>query len=112
METIKLHNLKCSSCSCNTPKLVKSEINDNLKKIKNWQINEENKMIFKKLKFKTFNQALKFTNLIGEIADKENHHPDISLGFGYCLILIHTHAIDGLSINDFILASKIDQISL
>ena len=112
METIKLHNLKCSSCSGNTPKLVKSEINDNLKKIKNWQINEENKMIFKKLKFKTFNKALKFTNLIGEIADKENHHPDISLGFGYCLILIHTHAIDGLSINDFILASKIDQISL
>jgi len=47
---------------------------------------------------------------IGELAEEEGHHPDISLGWGYCLIMIHTHAIKGLSINDFILASKIDKI--
>ena len=46
-----------------------------------------------------------------ELADKEGHHPDISIGWGYCLIMLHTHAIQGLSINDFILASKIDQLN-
>ena len=50
------------------------------------------------------------TNLVGKIAENEKHHPDISLGWGYCLIMIHTHAIKGLSKNDFILASKIDLI--
>ena len=52
----------------------------------------------------------KFTNLIGDLSEEEGHHPDISLGWGYCLVMIHTHAIKGLSINDFILASKIDKI--
>ena len=49
-----------------------------------------------------FKKALNFTNLVGKIAEEEGHHPDISLGWGYCLVMIHTHAIKGLSINDFI----------
>ena len=69
-------------------------------------------MIFRKFNFKNFNKALHFTNLVGELAEEEGHHPDISLGWGYCLIMIHTHAIKGLSINDFILAAKIDNIIL
>ena len=68
-------------------------------------------MIFQKFKFKNFNKALIFANLVGNIAEEEGHHPDISIGWGYCLIMIHTHAIKGLSINDFILAAKIDQIT-
>ena len=67
-------------------------------------------MIFKKYKFNTFNKALKFVNLVGELAESEKHHPDISLGWGYALIMIHTHAIKGLSVNDFILATKIDNL--
>ena len=51
-----------------------------------------------------------FANAVGEIAEKEGHHPDISIGWGYCLVMVHTHAIEGLSVNDFILASKIDLI--
>ena len=49
---------------------------------------------------------------VGKVAENEKHHPDISLGYGYCLIMIHTHAISSLSINDFILAAKIDNINL
>ena len=67
-------------------------------------------MIYKKFIFKSFKKALNFTNLVGKIAENEKHHPDISLGWGYCLIMIHTHAIKGLSNNDVILASKIDLI--
>ena len=105
-----LNKLRCSPCNGKTTKLTNEEINTNLKIINNWEINNEREMIFKKIKFKNFKQALKFVNLIGELAEKEGHHPDLSLGWAYCLIFIHTHAIKGLSINDFILASKIDEL--
>ena len=108
----KLSQLKCEPCSGNTTKLNNAEINRNLMKINNWSLNKDNEMIFKKFTFKTFKKSLNFTNLVGHISEKEGHHPDISLGFGYCLIMIHTHAIKGLSINDFILASKIDLIEI
>ena len=69
------------------------------------------KKISKKRFWEDFS-TLEFSNLVGKIAEEEGHHPDISLGWGYCLIMIHTHAINGLSINDFILASKIDLINI
>ena len=102
--------LKCKPCSGKTEKLNKKEISINLEKLNNWNVNDENEMIFKKFSFKTFKNSLEFTNKIGQIAEEEGHHPDISFGWGYCLVMIHTHAIKGLSINDFILASKIDRI--
>ena len=107
-----LHTLKCSACSGKTPKLSKEDILTYLNKIKDWQVNDNSELIYKKFVFKSFKQSLAFANLVGEIAEKELHHPDLSIGYSYCLILIHTHAIKGLSINDFILASKIDQISI
>ena len=103
---------KCEPCSGNTSKLSMDEIYSKLLEINDWELNDNKEMIFKKFKFKGFKKALHFTNLVGELAEKEGHHPDISLGWGYSLIMIHTHAINGLSINDFILAAKIDQIIL
>ena len=109
--TMELKNQKCQACSGNTPKFDEKQISDNLSKLNSWSVNDEQKMIYKKFNFKTFKQALNFTNKVGEIADLEGHHPDISLGWGYSLVMLHTHAIQGLSINDFIIAAKIDQIS-
>lgn len=63
----------------------------------------------KEFSFKDFRQALDFTNRVGEIAEKENHHPDIFLTWGRVRITIWTHNIDGLSENDFILAAKVDE---
>lgn len=111
MKLNKLQYQKCVACSGNTPKLNSNEIQEHLKNISGWSINEQNEMIYKKFIFKNFYQALNFANVIGKIADKESHHPDLSIGWGYCLVLIHTHAIKGLSLNDFILASKIDLLS-
>jgi len=99
---------KCEPCSGNTPKLSHEEISKYLSQISEWSVNDNQDMIFKKFKFSNFKKSLEFTNRVGELSEKEGHHPDISLGFSYCLIMIHTHAIKGLSINDFILASKID----
>ena len=109
---VDLKNNKCEPCSGNTPKLKLAEISVYLSKLDDWSVNEEQEMIFKKYKFNNFKKALNFTNLVGNIAESEGHHPDISLGWSYCLVMIHTHAIKGLSINDFILASKIDLLSV
>jgi len=108
---MELRNQKCQACSGNTPKFDEKQISDNLSKLNSWSVNDEQKMIYKKFNFKTFKQALNFTNKVGEIADLEGHHPDISLGWGYSLVMLHTHAIQGLSTNDFIIAAKIDEIT-
>ena len=107
---IDLKNQKCQACSGNTLVFNEKQISEHLSKLNNWSVNEEQKMIYKKFIFQSFKQALRFTNKVGELADKEGHHPDISLGWGYSLIMLHTHAIKGLSINDFVLASKIDNL--
>ena len=108
----KLYENKCEPCSGNTPKLNYEEISKYISEINDWSVNDNQEMIFKKFKFKNFQKAIAFANYVGEVAEKEGHHPDISLGWGYCLIMIHTHAIKGLSINDFILAAKIDNIKI
>ena len=110
MSNSSLLQLKCKPCSGNTPKLSLDKIQKKLSEVNEWELNNNKEMIFKKYKFKNFKKALHFTNLVGELAEEEGHHPDISLGWGYSLIMIHTHAIKGLSINDFILAAKIDDI--
>tara|TARA_Y100000590_G_C15344558_1_gene872739 strand:+ start:199 stop:525 length:327 start_codon:yes stop_codon:yes gene_type:complete len=106
----ELYKKKCTPCSGKTPKLKIEDIEKKLLEINDWYLNDTKEMIFKKFKFNNFKKAISFANLIGQIAEKEGHHPDISIGYGYCLIMIHTHAIKGLSENDFILASKIDNI--
>ena len=90
-----------------------SEIHKYQKKVDGWNISKDEKSIFflnKKFKFKNFLDSQNFVNKVGEIAEKENHHPDILFGWGYCVIKIFTHAIKGLAESDFILAAKIDQI--
>ena len=63
----------------------------------------------KKFKFKNFLESEEFVIKVGKISEDEGHHPDILFGWGYAKITITTHAIEGLSENDFILAAKIDQ---
>ena len=108
MNNLLLKDLKCEACNGKTPKLAPEKIIENLNKLNNWNLNKEGEMIFKKFEFKNFKQALKFVNIVSDVANKEAHHPDISFGYSYCLIMIYTNAIKGLSINDFILAAKID----
>tara|TARA_Y100001970_G_C14233875_1_gene860585 strand:+ start:2721 stop:3059 length:339 start_codon:yes stop_codon:yes gene_type:complete len=112
MNSTNLNELKCTPCTGKTKKLSNAEIEANLKKLDNWSINNENKMIFKKYSFKNFNESLNFANLVGKVSNEEGHHPDVSIGYSYCLIMLHTHAIKDLSINDFILAHKIDKIEI
>ena len=82
-----------------------------LKEIPSWILSPDSKNISKQFKFRNFAEALAFTNQVGEIAEAEGHHPGIALLWGKVGVTLSTHAIGGLSENDFILAAKIDQIS-
>lgn len=101
---------KCVPCEGGTKPLTKEEANPYLEEVKNWQLEEDDKKIERKFKFKDFKEALDFVNKVGEIAEQEGHHPDIELGYGKVEIELWTHAIGGLSVNDFILAAKINKL--
>jgi 4a-hydroxytetrahydrobiopterin dehydratase len=91
-----------------------SEIHKYQKKVDGWDLIKNEKKIFylyKKYEFKNFLESKIFINKVGDISENEGHHPDISFGWGYAEIKITTHAIEGLSENDFILAAKIDQLT-
>ena len=107
-----LLNKKCVPCEGGVLPFDISEIHKYQKKVDGWEILEEKKIFFlqKKFNFKNFKESQKFINKVGEISESEGHHPDISFGWGYAGVKITTHAIEGLSENDFILAAKIDQI--
>ena len=106
---------KCVPCEGGVPTLDISEIHKYQKKVDGWEVKSNEKKIFflsKKFKFKNFSLSQNFINKVGEISEKEGHHPDILFGWGYAEIKITTHAIEGLSENDFILAAKIDNINV
>ena len=104
---------KCVPCEGDIPPFDKTEIHKYLKKVDGWDVksnNDKSYYLTKDFKFKNFLESQKFVNKVGEISEHENHHPDISFGWGYCRIKIFTHAIKGLAESDFILAAKIDKI--
>ena len=108
-----LLNKKCAPCEGGVMPFDISEIHKYQKKVDGWDISKDKKEIFflnKKFNFDNFIESQKFINKVGKISEDEGHHPDISFGWGYAEIKITTHAIEGLSENDFILAAKIDQL--
>ena len=85
-----------------------SEIEKHLKELNGWAL--EDKKIHKLFAFKNFKEAMIFVNKVAEIAESEGHHPDISIHYNKVDIVLWTHAIGGLSLNDFIIAAKIDSL--
>lgn len=107
---VDLTQEKCIPCSLDTPPMkgdILYELLDTLHP--GWMLVEENH-IERKFKFKDFAEALAFVNKVGELAEYEGHHPDIKLSWGVVKVVLLTHKIKGLSRNDFVLASKIDQL--
>lgn len=98
------------SCTENTPRLTDKEITNYLTLFPDWQLKEGK--LERQVKVKDFREALKLANRIGEIADQENHHPDLLVSWGLLKIIIYTHAVQAMTENDFILAAKIQHIVL
>ncbi|HWW22004.1 MAG TPA: 4a-hydroxytetrahydrobiopterin dehydratase [Steroidobacteraceae bacterium] len=77
-----------------------------------WQLIEDGRAIKREFKFRDFFRTMSFVNALAHIANIEDHHPDLELGYNYCRVRFSTHALGGLSDNDFICAAKIDRLPL
>ena len=75
-----------------------------------WMLVDQAHLLVREFRFKNFMQAMDFANKIATVAEEENHHPDLTIGWGSVAVELSTHAVGGLSENDFILAAKIDGI--
>ncbi len=106
----ELHTLRCVACEGGVPALTDKEIEPLLIQVPKWQLNKDKKSITRRFTFRNFYHTMAFVNAIAWIANKENHHPDMEVGFNYCVVNYSTHAIQGLTQNDFICAAKIDTL--
>lgn len=105
-----LSEKKCMVCEGGVDPLTKTKAQEMLKEVMGWCLDENNKYIERKFSFKGFYATMSLVNAIAYIAQQEGHHPDMHVGYNYCTIRFTTHAIDGLSENDFILAAKINRL--
>lgn len=107
-----LFDKKCAPCEGGVDALTRKEFSVYLDQVSKWEIIDD-KLMERQFEFKDFPEALKFVNLAGEIAEEEGHHPDLLIhGWNNVKVSLFTHAIGGLSINDFVVASKIDRLKL
>lgn len=99
---------KCKPCSGDTPPLKPEEIFRLHEQVRDWEVTTGRKLV-RRFEFRDFLEAIAFVNRVAGIAEKEGHHPNITIDYKRVTFTIWTHAIDDLSENDFILAAKIDE---
>lgn len=92
------------------PPLTKEEALEMQKQVNDWSLIDEAHLLAKSFRFKDFAQTMEFVNKVAAIAEEEGHHPDLTVSYGSVTVELMTHAIGGLSENDFIVAAKIDEI--
>jgi len=107
---MELEKRKCVPCEGGVPPLKEDEILEYITVInKGWKVKDDKK-ITRDFNFVNFKHTMEFVNKVAAIAEEEGHHPLMHITYGYTSIELWTHAIDGLSENDFILAAKIDRL--
>ena len=111
---MKLSRKKCIPCEDKSIKpLAQAKAKELLKQVSGWTLEKDTKglCISKTWLFKDFVQAMKFVTVVGKLAEREGHHPDIMISYNKVILLLWTHSIKGLSENDFILAAKINMLT-
>lgn len=103
--------MKCEACEGGIPPLKGEKLQQYTTSVQGWDVVDGHHII-KSYTFKDFATALKFVNKLGAIAEEQGHHPTITFTWGKVKVKIWTHAIDGLTENDFILAAKYDQVEV
>ena len=102
----------CKPCDGGVPAMSKGEAQAVMKQLDtNWQLSGDAKSIRREWQFKNFYRTMSFVNAVAHIANTEDHHPDLEIGYNYCRMKFSTHSIGGLSENDFICAAKIDALA-
>lgn len=107
-----LKSLDCIPCRRGDPEITSDEINEFMPQLPDWRIvkKEGINQLERTYEFKNFVQALDFTVEIGQLAESKGHHPSITTEWGKVTITWWTHAINGLHINDFVMAAKCDHV--
>ncbi|MEO8401914.1 MAG: 4a-hydroxytetrahydrobiopterin dehydratase [Gammaproteobacteria bacterium] len=106
----ELETKRCMACEAGVPPLKEEAITKMLSQIPGWEIKSGKKMITRRFEFKNFYKTMAFVNAVAWISNQENHHPDMMVGYNYCEVNYTTHALDGLSENDFICAAKVNAL--
>jgi 4a-hydroxytetrahydrobiopterin dehydratase len=102
---------KCVPCEGGTPKMTAGEIEAALRSLDGWEARQEATQLHKHYRFKDFVTAMRFVNALAALAEAEGHHPDFSVqAWNTVDVTLWTHAIGGLSENDFIVAAKLDRL--
>lgn len=96
----------CVPCKGGIPPLSREDAQNLVKQVPDWHLSETGTSISRKFLFKTFMEAMEFANRVAHLAEAEGHHPQITIGWGYCTVHYMTHKIKGLHENDFIMAAK------
>ncbi len=110
MDTTPLNQRVCVACEGGTPPLARAQAEAYVPQVPDWTLSEDAKSISRTFRFKDFKKALVFVQKVAAVAEAEGHHPDIHWSWNRVRLEHTTHAIKGLSDNDFILAAKIDRI--
>jgi 4a-hydroxytetrahydrobiopterin dehydratase len=105
---VELKDKSCKACKPGSPALTKAEINLLLPDIAGWEL--EKGQIAKSHKFDDYHHTMAFVNAVAWLAHREDHHPDLEVGYDKCIVRFSTHAVKGLSENDFICAAKVDAL--
>ena len=102
---------KCAPCEGGVPPLTAAEAKGMAKQLHaDWTVADDSKSLKRSLKFKDFYRTMSFVNALAHIANTEDHHRDLEVGYDYCRVTFSTHSIGGLSVNDFICAAKLDRL--
>jgi 4a-hydroxytetrahydrobiopterin dehydratase len=101
---------KCTPCRGGVPPLTQAEAERFQSQTPNWELRDASHRIERAFRLRNFREALNFVRDVGDLAETEGHHPDVSFGWGYATISLRTKKIKGLHENDFIMASKIDRM--
>jgi len=106
-----LSGKRCKPCEGGVPALTRAEAQAQLNQLATgWQLSADGKSLERDFRFVDFYRTMSFVNALGHVANLEDHHPDLEVGYNYCRVRYTTHSIGGLSENDFICAAKIDLI--
>jgi 4a-hydroxytetrahydrobiopterin dehydratase len=105
-----LSQKRCSPCTGETPKLAAADVDLLLPSIAGYSVDPGYSRITKTYRFPNFHETMAFVNALAWVAHREDHHPDLEVSYGSCKVSYSTHAIDGLSENDFICAAKVDAL--
>ncbi|HEV8677214.1 MAG TPA: 4a-hydroxytetrahydrobiopterin dehydratase [Candidatus Paceibacterota bacterium] len=109
-EKPKLSQRKCIPCEGDVPPLTQAEAEKLCGELDDWTLIDGAALLAKSFRFPDFKQTMAFVNKVAGLAEEQGHHPDMNVSYGGVTIELMTHAIGGLSENDFILAAKIDEL--